>query len=209
MSYSVGGIGLPHLDGTLLSQFIEYVVARPNFKVPPSDSAVLKDLATRLTKGPHSGGLHYDDIRKTEVFSQWMLTALSNRDAQRWILEDWLNSEWMQSYREVLRSGGSAEEALVNVRIRSSGSSLAMCALQPAKQQKGTVARIRAELESYATPGGCRFARPSYAMRCRPTYMLRPVVLLDALSPTDSGTTPDQLAAWPQLAASWRAQCHK
>ena len=56
------------------------------------------------------------------VFRHHMRDALRQRDVQTWLIESWTERYWMPSYRAVMQAGGSAEEALVNARIRNSSS---------------------------------------------------------------------------------------
>lgn len=105
-----------------------------------------------------------------QIFRHWMRAALRQEDIQRYIIERWLNKIWLPSYREVIKSGGTVEEAMVNARIRNSSPVTARCAI---KQAKGSANRITSQLEAY-TSKACK-GNPNHSRRFG--SMKRPVEL--------------------------------
>jgi hypothetical protein len=117
------------------------------------------------------------------VFKRWMRDALLQREAQRWIIADWLTTIWLPSFDAVREAGGSTEEALVNARIWNSSKGSAMCTLRAASRAENAsnarpVDRIQMQLNAYAS--GCPRSSQRY-IKDRWPYMLRPVVLLKNL----------------------------
>jgi hypothetical protein len=110
-----------------------------------------------------------------QVFRHWIRAALRLRDVQRYIMERWLNNEWLPSYNAVLAAGGSVEEAMINSRIRNSSPFTAKCAL--GKANAGAVSdRIQAQLDAYANIGSTDCKGKSRHEE-RFGVMMRPVVL--------------------------------
>ncbi len=87
-----------------------------------------------------------------QIFRHWMRAALRQENIQRYIIERWLNKVWLPSYREVIKSGGTVEEAMVNARIRNSSSVTARCAIKKAVLSAN---RIESQLAAY-TSKECR-----------------------------------------------------
>jgi hypothetical protein len=184
MSHSFGGVGLPHLDVGSLARFIEFVrETMPNVG-SSADTAVMKQLAERFRGGSTFDMLRNRGGNQWAIFKRWTKAALLEREAQRWILADWVARFWLPSFDAVRDAEGSAGEALVNARIWNSSKGSALCALGAASRAQaanpgGGVNRIQIELDAYARPGAC--PRSSEHNRSRWPYMRRPVVLLDTL----------------------------
>jgi hypothetical protein len=137
-SYTIGGIGISHLDDGPLERLFDYL----NEKHP--------DLADNPAAFFRLRGRLYDDIRNAggsiwHIFSTWMREALRKRDVQLFILEDWLERNWIPSYMQVIRAGGNAEEALVNARLWNSSRQKARCTLRAAQ---GARDRAMAEINA-------------------------------------------------------------
>jgi hypothetical protein len=184
MSYSIGGIGIAHLDSSFLADFTDFVLATHGDIGGVSEQHRLREIAQRL----EGGRTTYDGLRNRRnipgegqetwrIFVRWMKAALGRRDCQQWILEEWLRRYWLPSVQRVSSSNGSIQEAFVNARIRNSGSSLANCAIERAR---GSSNRIERQLEAYANSTLCPGAKERH--RRRFGYMQRPVILFDALS---------------------------
>lgn len=174
MSYRVGGVGLPHADRGYLADFIGYLLANHPDIGPASERATMTSIQHRL-----AAKTAFDAVRTNPTFLKWMKAGLQQKDAQRWLLDQWLDRYWEPSLKAVEASGGTVEEALVNVRIRNTSTSLAQCAIRHAA---GAEDRIKAELEAYASPKICPGAKPRYKGD-RWGWMRRPVVLYDHKSP--------------------------
>src|SRR5229473_5578702 len=76
MSYSFGGVGLPHLDVGSLADFIDYILQTMPTLGPASEISTMRSLATRLRNG-----LTFDRLRdkrgaEWDVFEHWMRAAL-------------------------------------------------------------------------------------------------------------------------------------
>lgn len=110
-----------------------------------------------------------------QIFRHWIRAALRLRDVQRYIIERWLNKEWVPSYNAVMGAGGTVEEVMINSRIRNSSPSLAKCALNKANQV-AAADRIQTQMNAYANIGHqeCR-GKPWYKERFG--VMQRPVAL--------------------------------
>jgi hypothetical protein len=116
----------------------------------------------------HTKATNEEDWR---VFRHWIRAALRIEDVQRWLVEQWIASFWMESYRKVMAaSGGTVEEAMVNARIRNSSTVTAECAIAHARPAAD---KIKAQLEAY-TLSTCR-GSPSHKRRFG--QMQRPIAL--------------------------------
>jgi hypothetical protein len=154
MSYSVGGVGLPHADRAYLADFIAYILSNhPNIG-GGAERSQMKAIETKL----RTGGT-FDQVRSGQVFLEWIKLSLQQRDGQRWLLEEWLNRYWLPSLSEVTSVNGTVEEALINARIRNSSPDLARCAI---KQASGAKDRVQAELVAYASPNLCHGAKERF-----------------------------------------------
>ena len=60
-----------------------------------------------------------------QVFRHWLRAALRQRDVQNYIISYWIDRYWIPSYEKTLAAGGTIPEAIINCRIRNSGSSKA------------------------------------------------------------------------------------
>lgn len=60
-----------------------------------------------------------------QVFRHWIRAALRKRDMQNFIISYWMERYWRPSYEKTLAAGGSIAEAIINTRVRNSGSSKA------------------------------------------------------------------------------------
>jgi hypothetical protein len=105
-----------------------------------------------------------------QIFRHWTRAALRQESVQRYMINRWIEREWLPSYRAVLAAGGTVEEAMINARIRNSSPKTAACAI---KKAKGVSDRIKAELNAYVGKecGG----NPRHKERI--PAMMRPVVL--------------------------------
>ncbi len=56
------------------------------------------------------------------VFRHWIRAALRTKSMQQYIIDYWIGHYWQPSYEKTMAAGGSIPEALVNCRIRNSGS---------------------------------------------------------------------------------------
>lgn len=154
MSYTVGGVGLPHADRGYLADFIAYILANHSDIGGTGEKSQMSAIASKL----RTGGT-FDQVRSGQVFLQWIKLSLQQRDGQRWLLEEWLNRYWRPSLTEVTRANGTIEEALINARIRNSSPELAQCAI---KRALGAKDRVQAELDAYARPDLCHGAKERF-----------------------------------------------
>ena len=107
-----------------------------------------------------------------QIFRHWIRAALRLEDVQRYIIERWINTQWVESYQAVINAGGSMEEVMINSRIRNSSPYTANCALNKANQV-APADRLQTQLDAYALPACKGKARHKE----RFGVMLRPVVL--------------------------------
>jgi len=83
-----------------------------------------------------------------------MREALRLESTQRWLIDSWLTKFWQKSYDAVMKHPkGTVEEAIVNARIRNSGTKSANCGLKFASSHED---RVEAQLAAYVDPTiGC------------------------------------------------------
>lgn len=165
MSYNVGGVGLPHLDVGPLANFIDFLLAQhPNIG-DDDERSHMKQIASNLRNGQK-----FDQIKSNATFRKWMREGLRRKDAQKWILEYWLDTYWEPSYRA---SAGDIRLALVVARIWNTSPRLGKCAAERALKEDD---HVQAALKAYVhCPGG----RKAYESR-RWGWMKRAVTLFDA-----------------------------
>jgi hypothetical protein len=65
-----------------------------------------------------------------QIFRHWTRAALRQESVQRYLINRWLEKEWLPSYRAVIAAVGTIEEAMINARIRNSSPVTARCALK-------------------------------------------------------------------------------
>ncbi|TAW04058.1 hypothetical protein ELI20_36965 [Rhizobium ruizarguesonis] len=165
MSYLVGGVGLPHLDVASLSRFIDFLLVNHPDIGGATDQAYMRQLAGKLRTGTK-----YDQVKSNATFRNWMLEGLRHKDAQEWILNDWLDTYWTPAYRA---SNGDIRLALVLARIWNTSPGLGRCAAEHALQSDD---RLQAALLAYTN---CAGGNQDYRTR-RWGWMKRPVVVFDA-----------------------------
>jgi uncharacterized protein YgiM (DUF1202 family) len=61
-------------------------------------------------------------VEDWQVFRHWIRAALRTKAMQSFILDYWIGHYWQPSYEKTMAAGGSISEALINTRIRNSGS---------------------------------------------------------------------------------------
>lgn len=165
MSYKVGGVGLPHLDVGALAKFIDFLVKDHSDIGDDAERSRIKQIASGLRSGKK-----YDEIKTDATFGKWMREGLRLKDAQRWILEYWLDTYWEPAYSA---SAGDVRLALVLARIWNTNPGLGKCAAERALKSGD---HVEAALKAYVDcPGGSK----AYETR-RWGWMKRPVVLFDA-----------------------------
>jgi hypothetical protein len=141
MSYTIGGIGLPHLDTGSAQDFFQELIRRE-----PGAEPDLKQFTS---------GFVYDAIRneqgkRWETLKTWCLTGLRRFDIQKWILEYWVDHYWLPAYEAVMKDpNGTLEEAFVVSRIWNTSKGAGLAALAAAKGKKTPAERIAAELATY------------------------------------------------------------
>lgn len=124
----------------------------------------MKKIANSLRSGKK-----YDQIKSNAIFRKWMLEGLRRKDAQKWVLEYWLDTYWEPAYRA---SGGDIRLALVVARIWNTSGRLGKCAAERALKADD---RVQSALQAYVDcPGGSK----AYKTR-RWGWMKRPVALFD------------------------------
>jgi hypothetical protein len=107
--------------------------------------------------------------RDWQLFRTYVRMALRSEHGQEWILNSWLDDNWLKSVSRELGAGGTIDEALANARVRNSSPKLADAALiLPASTP---AQRIQRELDSYAQMNKGETAR----RRCG--FILRSVAL--------------------------------
>jgi hypothetical protein len=107
--------------------------------------------------------------RDWQLFRTYIRMALRSEHGQEWILNSWLDDNWLKSVSRVLGAGGTIDEALANARVRNSSPKLADAALKITATSPAQ--RIQRELDSYAQMNNGDTAR----RRCG--FILRPVAL--------------------------------
>lgn len=163
MSYTIGGLGIPHLDTGSAIRFLDELAAR----IPEATPAV-QQLKPNFV---------YDTIRneagpRWQLLKKWSLEGLRRRDLQAWILKDWINRYWLPAYNAVMSEPhGSFKEALVVARIWNTSPADGRKALDAAKGKTAVGDRIEAELAKYAEGSATR--------RRRVPVMRRPGVVYD------------------------------
>jgi hypothetical protein len=60
-----------------------------------------------------------------QVFQHWIRAALRTREMQNFIVTYWIEHYWQPSYKKTIDANGTIPEAIINCRIRNSGSSKA------------------------------------------------------------------------------------
>lgn len=195
MSYAKGGVGIAHWDQPTLADFIEAVgvelvpadkrqayLRLKHFKFDNIRStgmcrgAVPSEKALDGLPFGHFQGLSVDcSLAKGgptkddwTVFRTWTRAALRTEKFQFWIFDRWIRDMWDESVEAVRPGEGRIEEALINARIRNSGSGWAGGAI--AKSGASTAQRIQYELDHYG-----KVDPSAYERRCE--RMQRPVVL--------------------------------
>lgn len=201
MSYAVGGVGIDHTDSGTLERLMDYLKEHhPNlapeavrfFELRGNDFNTIRGNGGGCGSDPeeievdldgvlfgHASYEKYCDDRDGstsredwQIFRHWMRAALRLRDVQRYIIEQWINEEWLTSYHAVMDAGGTVEEAMVNSRIRNSKPYTANCALKKANEGDPDK-RIQAQLMAY-TSEACK-GKEGHERRFG--EMLRPVEL--------------------------------
>jgi hypothetical protein len=165
MSYEVGGVGIIHADVEILAEFIR-MLSNTDLSSDPGKQHIL-GLA----------GQKYAVMKDDRVFVFWMNTGLHDRNAQRWLIEYFINNQWIQSYDAVRKARGKMDnqelkEVFVNARIRNTAAGLANCIIGKSQSDED-------ELALYAAlRAGCN-GNPNEKRRLG--EMRRPRVLFDAL----------------------------
>jgi hypothetical protein len=166
MSYRVGGVGIIHADVGILAEFIR-MLAGSAFNADPGKPHMLA-----------LAGKQYAVIKDDKVFISWMQRGLHEKDAQRWLIEYFINHQWLQSYDAVASARhkmGDAElkESFVNARIRNTAAGLADCTVEKSHSDED-------ELQLYGgLRSGCH-GNPKEQRRFG--EMRRPRVLFDAFN---------------------------
>jgi hypothetical protein len=169
MSYTIGGVGIIHADKTILAKFMKYlVITYPNLG---PESPTILHLADSLEKSTT-----YDQIKTNPTFLIWMKNGLHQKEAQRWMIEYWINNTWITSYEDIvnkrhLANEAALKEAFINARIRNTSPELAGCISERAKSDDD-------ELAFYVATTPCN-GKP--ADKRRLGEMKRPRVLFDYL----------------------------
>jgi hypothetical protein len=195
MSYAIGGVGIAHWDQPTLADFVEAVgvelvpedkrqayLRLKSFKFDnirstgmcggavPSGQALDGTPFEHFQKLPVNCGLATGGPTKDDwtVFRTWTRAALRSEKFQFWIFNRWMQDMWDKSMNAVGPGDGQIEEALINARIRNSGSGLAAGAI--ANEGADAAQRVQSELNHYKAMD-CS----AYNRRCK--LMQRPVVL--------------------------------
>lgn len=201
MSYAVGGVGIDHTDSGTLEKLMDYLKEDHPELAPEADRFFeLRGINFNRIRGNGGGcGSNTEEIKVDldgvpfghssyekycanydgstsredwQIFRHWIRAALRRRDVQRYIIERWINDEWLTSYQAVMDAGGTVEETMVNSRIRNSSPFTANCALKKANEVAPAY-RIKTQLEAY-TSKECK-GKEGHERRFG--EMLRPVAL--------------------------------
>jgi hypothetical protein len=144
MSYTIGGIGLPHLDKESAEAFFTELGTRVPAAMPDLDGLM--------------PGFVYDNVRneggkRWDILKSRTLEGLRRRDMQEWILDYWLQHYWQPAYAAVMSDKhGSVQEAFVVARIWNTAPGDGQAALSAAHGIADSRARIDAEFKKYKRP---------------------------------------------------------
>ncbi|MEK7995317.1 MAG: hypothetical protein AAB403_16060 [Planctomycetota bacterium] len=144
MSYTIGGIGLPHLDTGSAIEFFTKLGKR----VP----AAKADL-DRIVPGFVYDSIRNEGGKRWDMLTTRTLEGLRRRDMQEWIFDYWLRNYWQPAYTAVMsEEHGSIQEAFVVARIWNTSRGAGEAALAKASGMKSSEARIKAEFKKYNRP---------------------------------------------------------
>jgi hypothetical protein len=141
MSYTIGGIGLPHLDTASAQEFFKELTKRERDAAPDLEKII--------------PGFVYNTIRNNggerwEILKKWCRAGLRRSDMQQWVLEYWVENYWRPAREEVMKHPhGTLQEALVVARIWNTSKGAGLTALSAAEGRTTPEERIEAELATY------------------------------------------------------------